>query len=264
MLLERGIDFTVRGKWDTEEAEAYAGRYGNEWFIVISGPIARAPFVTKDGLILLFCHEVGHHLGGSPKHLALDKNWAANEGQADYFATVKCFRRLHSDTIVTIPENVPPLLRPSVTKYTEKTRIFVLKLLSLASPSQDSLGPWTALAFQKLNSTLPIRPWFLTRFPSIQDHSVDSTPTSKEHCVRLTSKRQWTRGVATTIGSKIKFYNSVQFKEIISKCLHEKIIYNSTSTSFVECFSVCSKNSSWGISCSELLWNFPRTGAGLL
>src|SRR5690606_35143420 len=34
-----------------------------------------------------------HHLGGAPKVRNLFNRWASNEGQADYFATLKCLRK---------------------------------------------------------------------------------------------------------------------------------------------------------------------------
>jgi hypothetical protein len=37
------------------------------------------------------CHELGHHLGG---FAFKSTNWAANEGQADYFSTQVCARKL--------------------------------------------------------------------------------------------------------------------------------------------------------------------------
>ncbi len=37
------------------------------------------------------CHEIGHHIGGFPKTDAL---WPTNEGGSDYFATLKCLRRV--------------------------------------------------------------------------------------------------------------------------------------------------------------------------
>jgi hypothetical protein len=42
--------------------------------------------------MLVVCHETGHHLGGAPRYNGTD--WASNEGQADYFGTLKCMRRV--------------------------------------------------------------------------------------------------------------------------------------------------------------------------
>ena len=50
--------------------------------------------ITVDGMALVACHEMGHHMGGAPK---IDgwygSSWATNEGGADYYGTLKCARR---------------------------------------------------------------------------------------------------------------------------------------------------------------------------
>jgi hypothetical protein len=59
--------------------------------------LARRPELTPDGLALILCHEMGHHLGGfviAPSQFPFEKAWAANEGQADYFATQVCSRKI--------------------------------------------------------------------------------------------------------------------------------------------------------------------------
>jgi hypothetical protein len=60
------------------------------------GGLARHETITPDGLALVACHEIGHHLGGAPKKTDFDGSlaWAANEGQADYYGTSKCIKRL--------------------------------------------------------------------------------------------------------------------------------------------------------------------------
>ena len=57
------------------------------------GGLARHELVTADAFALVVCHELGHHLGGAPK-VGSASAWASNEGEADYFGTLKCFRRL--------------------------------------------------------------------------------------------------------------------------------------------------------------------------
>jgi hypothetical protein len=47
--------------------------------------------ITKDIYAMIACHEMGHHLGGLP--LKKESAWAAVEGEADYFANLKCMRR---------------------------------------------------------------------------------------------------------------------------------------------------------------------------
>ncbi len=50
--------------------------------------------LTADALALIICHEIGHHIGGLPKISSFSS--FSSEGQSDYFATLKCFRRYAS------------------------------------------------------------------------------------------------------------------------------------------------------------------------
>lgn len=94
---EKGGQLSVSGDWKSEKLNAAASQIGSSWRVVITGALARRPELTKDGFTLILCHELGHHLGGFP--FAADGNpfqkpWAANEGQADYFSTQVCARKL--------------------------------------------------------------------------------------------------------------------------------------------------------------------------
>jgi hypothetical protein len=77
------------------------------------GGLARHETITEDGMSLVVCHEIGHHIGGAPKKGgsaggwgggAGASTWASNEGQADYFATLKCLRKsfLNDDNIAIV------------------------------------------------------------------------------------------------------------------------------------------------------------------
>jgi hypothetical protein len=80
--------------WADPTVDAYATRDDdNNPVIVMNGGLARHPQMTKDGFLLLVCHELGHHLGGAPKILRGNsglRGWSSAEGQADYYATSKC------------------------------------------------------------------------------------------------------------------------------------------------------------------------------
>lgn len=80
----------VERNWSDSTVNAYATRKGNIWNIAMFGGLARRPEVTQDGFALVLCHELGHHLGGFP----FVRQWAADEGQSDYFATQACARNL--------------------------------------------------------------------------------------------------------------------------------------------------------------------------
>ena len=77
--------------WNDGTVNAYADREGNTWNVKMYGGLARHQAVTADGFAVVVCHELGHHLGGVPRYPG---QFAANEGQADYFATLKCLRRV--------------------------------------------------------------------------------------------------------------------------------------------------------------------------
>ena len=83
-------NLAVEGNWDDSTVNAYADRDGNVWKVYMFGGLARRPEITVDGFSLVMCHELGHHVGGFP----FVSDWAANEGQADYFATQACARKL--------------------------------------------------------------------------------------------------------------------------------------------------------------------------
>jgi hypothetical protein len=61
-----------------------------------SGYFPSLPGFTTDVFAMVICHEIGHIVGGAPMtHMMPNFPEAAHsiEGQADYFATAKCFKR---------------------------------------------------------------------------------------------------------------------------------------------------------------------------
>lgn len=82
-------------KWNDSTVNASANQSGSTWEVNMYGGLARRPEITRDGFTLVICHELGHHLAGYAFYQGDD--WAANEGQSDYFATQACARRLWKD-----------------------------------------------------------------------------------------------------------------------------------------------------------------------
>jgi hypothetical protein len=82
--------------WTTDDVNSSANRKGNEWHINAYGGLARYKSMTYDGELMVLCHEMGHHMAGFPQYTGMfgGASWASNEGQSDYFATLKCFRRV--------------------------------------------------------------------------------------------------------------------------------------------------------------------------
>ncbi|MBX3022619.1 MAG: hypothetical protein KF799_13180 [Bdellovibrionales bacterium] len=88
----QGAEFVVENRWSDPTVNAFASKNGQFWIISMYGGMAREPNMTYDGFAAIACHEVGHHLGGAPLY-GRDSDMAV-EGQADYYATLKCLRRL--------------------------------------------------------------------------------------------------------------------------------------------------------------------------
>lgn len=88
-----GGRMTVERAWTDSTVNAYADQQGGTWNVHMFGGLARRPEVTPDGFAMVICHESGHHLGGFP----FSADWAADEGQSDYFATTHCARAIWSN-----------------------------------------------------------------------------------------------------------------------------------------------------------------------
>ncbi len=93
---KRGILRWAR-KWDDATVNASAQRIMGIWQVNMYGGLARHALVTPDAFAMVVCHELGHHLGGAPKVASSGMAWASNEGQSDYFASLKCFRKIYED-----------------------------------------------------------------------------------------------------------------------------------------------------------------------
>ena len=83
--------------WDDGTVNASAQRSGKTYKVNMYGGLARHPLVSDDGFAMVVCHELGHHLAGAPKIGGWFNKWASNEGQSDYFASLKCFRKIYEN-----------------------------------------------------------------------------------------------------------------------------------------------------------------------
>jgi hypothetical protein len=111
-----GGDLQIHRQWQSPRVNAgtYRDESGDNWHINLYGGFARHPEITQDGPTLALCHESGHHIGGAPKKTdSQPVRWSSNEGQADYFGTLKCFRTIFQNEdnrsavlSLSIPESV--------------------------------------------------------------------------------------------------------------------------------------------------------------
>lgn len=100
---KHGLKLQVDRLWDNSSVNAAAFPLRDDTrvrVIAMFGGMARHEEITEDGFLLVACHEIGHHLGGSPQRPLLVPSqrphfiMVSNEGQSDYFATLKCARKV--------------------------------------------------------------------------------------------------------------------------------------------------------------------------
>lgn len=130
--------------WADATVNASAIRFGGTaWFVNLYGGLARHPLVTDDGFMLVICHEMGHHLGGAPTVGGINGFWAAVEGQADYFATMKCMKNLlkGDDNIsITAEMDIDPFLKKTcLEKNSNQNEIALCERIGMASISVGKL-----------------------------------------------------------------------------------------------------------------------------
>lgn len=96
IVKEMGGNLKIHRKWTDGTVNAYADRSDGNWNVTMFGGLARHKETSIDGFLLVVCHELGHQIGGAPKYNKGQGGlgWASNEGQSDYFATLKCARRV--------------------------------------------------------------------------------------------------------------------------------------------------------------------------
>jgi hypothetical protein len=111
-----GAKFVIERNWKDGTVNAYAHQQvPGTYTIAMFGGLARHQAITEDAMALVACHELGHHIGGTPKKVDQngDAYWATNEGQADYWGGMKClsnyFQNENNEAVVksmTIPAEV--------------------------------------------------------------------------------------------------------------------------------------------------------------
>lgn len=132
-----GARLVIDRKWSDGTVNAYASQSGKTWNVAMFGGLARHNTITKDGMALVVCHEIGHHIGGAPKKGGATgggwwggngggaTSWASNEGQADYFATLKCLRKAwinDNNPEIVKSLNVPKVVTDLCRRITKNNR----------------------------------------------------------------------------------------------------------------------------------------------
>jgi len=79
--LNRDLHIVI--KWGDERPYAVSGIY-------VSGGLARLPFMTKDALSFILCHEIGHSRDLTDYYVGKGLTYGGEEIRADYFAAGSC------------------------------------------------------------------------------------------------------------------------------------------------------------------------------
>lgn len=140
-------ELLVYGQWASDSINAYAERDMDAWIITLYGGLARHKHLTLDGLKLILCHELGHHLGGAPKKGT--NKWSSAEGQADYFSTMKCLRKWWKEETWEVQEVPASVKQECAHSYHESLDQRLCHRMSLAGKSVASM-------FQDLHQEVPV------------------------------------------------------------------------------------------------------------
>ena len=96
---QKGFTLSVKNKWTDETVNSDTYVSGTKWIVNAYGGLGRSDGMTTDAYTVVLCHEFNHHVGGVPKYPA-PENWASDEGESDYGAVMKCFRRMAATGIL--------------------------------------------------------------------------------------------------------------------------------------------------------------------
>jgi len=148
IIKSKGGKLKMNRLWKDGTVNASAERQGKTWVLNMYGGLARHSATTEDGFALVVCHELGHHLGGFPEIGSNDGNpdWAANEGQADYFATMKCFRRVFEkadNTTAISTMSVPAIVKTKCSDTFKSTNEISLCIRESMGGNDLAMLLWT-------------------------------------------------------------------------------------------------------------------------
>lgn len=109
-VISQNANMVFKFDFSSKTVNAFAKRSGinNEnWHITFLGGLMRHPALNENIFSAILCHELGHHLGGTPRKS--NDHWATVEGQSDYFAANICLKRLLRESSILVPNvsNIP-------------------------------------------------------------------------------------------------------------------------------------------------------------
>jgi hypothetical protein len=146
ILEDNGYSMSINRLWTDPRVNAGTTKKGTELIFNMYGGYARHSMVTEDGYALVMCHELGHHLGGTPKKIFDngEEGWPSVEGQADYFATLKClrkvFRKDNNQAVLAGLEIPGVIIEKCIKGFKEKWEVDICIRTSLAGLSVGAVS----------------------------------------------------------------------------------------------------------------------------
>lgn len=98
-FVKKSLRLVIRKNWEDWVAKAEMDYSKKQAIIYIGGGHLREAEIDKDAFTIIMCHEIGHLIGGYPLH---ENDSRSVEGQADYFATSKCIKRIWRNDLENI------------------------------------------------------------------------------------------------------------------------------------------------------------------
>ena len=174
IVKSKGGNLRWNRKWDDGTVNASAQRMFSSWVVNMYGGLARHELVTDDAFALVVCHELGHHLGGAPKVKNIMMTWASNEGQSDYFGSMKCFRRVFesddNEAIVAAMEVDATVTQKCSESFTQRNDVALCVRTAMAGLSLAKL-------LGSLRGTTDVK--FDTPDPSVVSQTNDAHPAAQ-------------------------------------------------------------------------------------
>jgi hypothetical protein len=102
LYIKQGIEnnrhLVINLDWNSPYFTAWAHKEDSKHYSLnFWGGIARIPGMLEETWDFIVCHELGHILGGEPRHKIASLTWASAEGQSDHFAITKCLPRYYQE-----------------------------------------------------------------------------------------------------------------------------------------------------------------------
>jgi hypothetical protein len=139
-----GGTLQINRLWTDPTVNASAEQIGKVWHLNMYGGLARHKATNFEGMAIVACHELGHHLGGAPKYVTFGTpDWATNEGGADYYSTLKCARRFFAEddnASIIASASIDPMARARCdTQFTDQNDQLLCKRSLIGTLSVSTL-----------------------------------------------------------------------------------------------------------------------------